>query len=135
MAATTLLSCVVTTANWIRLWKPIWIPYGDNFQKAYVEEWDQEAHDQAQHGGVRLLQTKVAQMALIWVGRRKVVRQKVRTTKLDSRSTKASGNSRREREVQHCSRSLVSSDSMFSLAAVVFFNRNGHICTTSQLLK
>ena len=64
-----------------------------------------------------------------------MVRQKVRTTKLDSRSTKASGNSRREREVQHCSRLLVSSDSMFSLATIVFFNRYEHICTTSQLLK
>ena len=32
------LSCVPTMAKWIRRWKPIWIPHGGNFQKAYVEE-------------------------------------------------------------------------------------------------
>ena len=30
-------------AEWMRHWKPIWIPYGDNFQRAYVER-EQELH-------------------------------------------------------------------------------------------
>ena len=38
------LSCVVTMTKWIRYWNPVWIPYGGNFQKAYVEEWEQEVH-------------------------------------------------------------------------------------------
>ena len=32
-------------AKWTRRWKPIWIPYLSNFQKAYVEEWEQEVSD------------------------------------------------------------------------------------------
>ena len=31
-------------AKWTRSWKPIWVPYGSNFQTAYVEEWEQEVH-------------------------------------------------------------------------------------------
>ena len=54
------------------------------------------------------------------MARRKVVWQKARRTKLDSHSEKASGNSRREREVQRCPSQLVSSDAMFSLAADFF---------------
>ena len=38
------LSRVVTMARWIRRWKPIRIPYGGNFQKAYVEELEQEVY-------------------------------------------------------------------------------------------
>ena len=68
---------------------------------------------------------KLAHMALIWVARRKVVRQKVRKAKLDSRSKKASGNSRRERELQRCPSQLVSSYSMFSLAA--FLKKKTHL--------
>ena len=30
--------------KWIRLWKPIWTPHGDNFQMSHVEEWEQIAH-------------------------------------------------------------------------------------------
>ena len=26
-------------AEWICRWKPFWIPFGDTFQKAYLEEW------------------------------------------------------------------------------------------------
>ena len=26
-------------SGWICRWKPFWIPVGDNFQKAYLEEW------------------------------------------------------------------------------------------------
>ena len=44
VAATPPLSCVVTLAKWIRRWRPIWIPYGDNFQKVHVEECEQEVH-------------------------------------------------------------------------------------------
>ena len=33
------LAAVVT---WTRRWKPFWIPYGGNFQKASEEEWEQE---------------------------------------------------------------------------------------------
>ena len=25
--------------GWVCQWKPFWIPVGDNFQKAYLEEW------------------------------------------------------------------------------------------------
>ena len=39
-----------------------------------------------------ILGPKLAKMALIWMARRKVVRQKVRKTKLDPRSKKACGN-------------------------------------------
>ena len=35
--------CAATVAKWMRRWKPTWIPYGDNFQKAHVE-WEQEVH-------------------------------------------------------------------------------------------
>ena len=38
------LSRVVPMSKWIRPWKPIWIPHGGNFQKAYVEEWEQEVY-------------------------------------------------------------------------------------------
>ena len=38
------LSCVVTMAKRIRRWKPMWIPCGGKFQKAHVEEWEQEVH-------------------------------------------------------------------------------------------
>ena len=31
-------------AKWIYRWKPIWVSHGDNFQEAYVKEWEQEAH-------------------------------------------------------------------------------------------
>ena len=65
------------------------------------------------------------------VARRKVVRQKVRKTKLDSRSKKAFGNSRREREVQRSPSQFVISDSTFSLAAVVFFLTDMNSTTTT----
>ena len=35
---------VLPMSKWIRRWKPIWIPYGGNFQKAFVAEWEQEVH-------------------------------------------------------------------------------------------
>ena len=34
----------LTMAKWIRRWKPIWIPYGGNFQTVCVEEKEQEVH-------------------------------------------------------------------------------------------
>ena len=37
------LSCMVTTARWNLHWKPFWVPYGDGFKKAHMEEWEQEA--------------------------------------------------------------------------------------------
>ena len=39
-----LFLCKGTMAKWIRRWKPIWIPCGANFQKVYVEEWEQKVH-------------------------------------------------------------------------------------------
>ena len=30
--------------NWTRHWNRMWIPYGNRFQKANVEEWEQEVH-------------------------------------------------------------------------------------------
>ena len=38
------LFCVATMVKWTRRWKPIWIPHGNSFQKAFVEEWEQEIH-------------------------------------------------------------------------------------------
>ena len=29
----------ILMAEWIFRWKPFWIPIGDTFQKAYLEEW------------------------------------------------------------------------------------------------
>ena len=34
-------------AKWTRRWKSIWVPCGSNFQKFYVEEWEQEVHTPA----------------------------------------------------------------------------------------
>ena len=36
--------CVATMVKWTRRWKPIWIPCGNSFQKAFAEEWEQEVH-------------------------------------------------------------------------------------------
>ena len=34
--------------EWVCRWKPFWIPSGDTFQKAYLEEWehfnDEQSH-------------------------------------------------------------------------------------------
>ena len=30
---------IILMAEWICRWKPFWIPIGDTFQKAYLEEW------------------------------------------------------------------------------------------------
>ena len=35
---------IILTAEWICRWKPFWIPIGDTFQKAFLEEW-QLVHD------------------------------------------------------------------------------------------
>ena len=40
-------------ARWLGHWKPIWVPYGDSFQKAYFEEWEQEAHASGQKSEYR----------------------------------------------------------------------------------
>ena len=37
-------------ARWFRHWKPTWVLYGDSFRKAYMEEWEQEAHA-SEHSG------------------------------------------------------------------------------------
>ena len=39
-----LLPVPAAMVKWTRRWKPIWIPYGSSFQKAHVEEWEQEVH-------------------------------------------------------------------------------------------
>ena len=33
--------------SWVCRWKPFWVPRGDTFQKAYLEEWEQEDDDQS----------------------------------------------------------------------------------------
>ena len=38
--------------GWFRHWKPIWVPFGDSFQKAFLEEWEQEAHASVYSGQV-----------------------------------------------------------------------------------
>ena len=35
--------CVATVVKWTRRW-PVRIPYGNSFQKAYLDEWEQEVH-------------------------------------------------------------------------------------------
>ena len=40
----TSLPCIVTMAKWNRHWKLFWVPYGDGFKKAYMVEWELEAH-------------------------------------------------------------------------------------------
>ena len=37
--AFSLLAVVYRPFRWFCQWKPFWIPVGDNFQKAYLEEW------------------------------------------------------------------------------------------------
>ena len=31
--------------RWVCRWKPLWVPRGDTFQKAYLEDWEQEDDD------------------------------------------------------------------------------------------
>ena len=38
------MPCIIAVAKWNRHWKPFWVPYGDGFKKANVEEWEQDAH-------------------------------------------------------------------------------------------
>ena len=37
--------------EWICRWKPFWIPIGDTFQKAYLEEWQRVDDGQKRDSG------------------------------------------------------------------------------------
>ena len=40
-------SRVVPMTRWVCRWKPFWVPRGGTFQKAYLDEWEQEDDDQS----------------------------------------------------------------------------------------
>ena len=43
--------------DWTCRWKPFWIPTGDTFQKAYLEEWQRIDNEQRRDPGEDNLQT------------------------------------------------------------------------------
>ena len=42
--------------GWVCQWKPFWIPVGDNFQKAYLEEWLHFGDDSTGDPGKKLFE-------------------------------------------------------------------------------
>ena len=40
--------CATLMTDWVCRWKPFWIPSGDTFQKAYLEEWE-HVNDEQRH--------------------------------------------------------------------------------------
>ena len=50
--------------EWVCRWKPFWIPSGDTFQKAYLEEWehvnDEQSHDPGEDKPHPISRTRVS---------------------------------------------------------------------------
>ena len=42
-----LRDCVILMTEWVCRWKRLWIPSGDTFQKAYLEEWERVTANKA----------------------------------------------------------------------------------------
>ena len=39
--------CVFPMTEWVGRWKPFWVPSGDTFKKAYLEEWERVNDEQS----------------------------------------------------------------------------------------
>ena len=46
-------------SGWVCEWKPFWIPIGESFQKAYLEEWIHMGDDSSREQGMANIPTLV----------------------------------------------------------------------------